>query len=136
MILSRVTKQRAAIVAAAVVMATGSLSLAPGAANAANLDGSCQASEVCLYQNQFYGGGLADFVGNDSDYSNNNFVNSGTGLNDRVSSVKNRDSNCDVRLYPAANYGGSWVLFESGEDYFYVSLLINDKASSHKWDCS
>lgn len=132
----RHSTKRVTTAAATLGIAAAGVLLTPVAANAAALDGNCQASEVCLYQNQFYGGGMADFVYNDANYADNNFVNSGTGLNDRVSSLKNRDANCDLFLYSAANWSGTMVSFERGEDYFYVSPLINDAASSHKWSCS
>ena len=91
---------------------------------------------VCLYKNSNYAtGGIARYTGNDSNYSNNTFDYCywNCGLNDSVSSIKNRGNSMNTRHYKhSVTTVPYFTLYRTNEIDLYGHSL-NNELSRHKW---
>lgn len=90
----------------------------------ADPNGTCTSGVVCLYENNNYNRDAVDHWANfrtdDTNFNNNNWldrnhVDTGDGLNDEASSIKNRRG-CTVVLYQNSGFGGARTSFANGED--------------------
>lgn len=75
-----------------IAIASISLAAVPGIASAA-----CNGGEICYYQNDNGGGGEYKTIKRSFSHTNINF-NNGVALRDNADSVKNRDTNCDIKV--------------------------------------
>lgn len=94
-------------------------------------NGVCNSGNFCVYQNPNYGLSVADWNNGstDSTYTNNEYHNTTTSINDRTSSTWNT-SGYAVHLYSASNYGGQHKCYDIGE--FTPSYGdFDNSASSH-----
>ncbi|MFE5948471.1 peptidase inhibitor family I36 protein [Streptomyces sp. NPDC056480] len=105
---------------------------------AAYEDGSCQASEFCLYKNTNYSGGVHDFGPDDGAYIAEWFSGTATLVNNNASSSHNR-FNYGIYTYEYSGYSGPAQYHRatgtgcaSTECPAYSNLgSHNDKLSSH-----
>ncbi|WP_281895713.1 peptidase inhibitor family I36 protein [Phytohabitans aurantiacus] len=133
----RIKKAIAAAAAFAGVAAVGVFGAsAPAAAAPGN--GVIEYGEFVLWEHSNYGGALYDSNGNLANYSGYFFVNSGTQLNDRASSIANYHQTRSLRTYQHANYTYPYISVlpygqASGNvSWAYYSLgSFNDNLSSH-----
>jgi len=81
-------------------------------------------------------GGIAEYGGNDPDYSNNTFERCylACSLNDKTSSIRNNGNSCDSYHYEDAGPDGAMVFIALGGSKTWVSgQYWNDRMSSHQW---
>jgi peptidase inhibitor family I36 len=102
-----------------------------GAADAAHLDGTLQSGEFGLYYSPNQAGPVFDLLTSDSDFSNNDFPNTGTHANDNTASYRNRDS-VTWFVYTARNAGGSEGWIDPGVSS-NASATFRNKISSAYW---
>lgn len=139
------TKRLALLVAAVSVLVLGT----GGASYAASYDGTCDAGEVCVYNNANYGGAYSDLPGNYPDmweppvYHSynyptlcNDWMTAPTNflwcrLNDSISSIQNHSYSQGLRIFTDAHYRGSsqWIATRTNDN----QVTYNDKTSSLKW---
>lgn len=108
----------------------------PASASAYNcVSGS---GHVCLYSNANYAtsGCVAKYLNSDNDYSNNGYDYTSSacywrGLNDDVSSIRNRGNSYSTRHYEHARYRGAYRTLARGGSW--PTVFINDELSSHQW---
>lgn len=90
----------------------------------ADPNGACSSGVVCLYENSNYNRDAVDHWANfrtdDTNFNNNswldrNHVDTGDGLNDETSSIKNRRG-CTVVLFQNSGFSGARNSFAHGED--------------------
>ena len=126
-----------------VVVAVPMVYAVDAGANVPN-DGVCESTEVCVWKDSGYSGGKLDWDANDLHYSNNNFFNTATTVHDEVSSVRNKGTSCNVRMYVDDDQqGSSFLLYRPGigmtptEDGNLDATPnpsgFNDALDSHKW---
>lgn len=128
------TVARGVAFAAVLMLMTTIVAIAP--ANAGATDCPIGSGYVCLYKNSsFATGGKAEYSGNDSNYSNNTFdwCYLNCGLNDAISSIRNRGNSYDTRHYVDSGYTGSFLTVARGYSWDLYGLSWNDELSSHKW---
>ena len=118
-------KSFAAALAAAVLL------LGPVSARADK--SQCLLGRLCLWQHADFEGGFIQYLGNDSNYGNNNFDN-GVALGDHASSVCNATGRTAF-LYEHDSHGGhGFFLAPSGPLACFADLDIlgfDDQLSSH-----
>ncbi|MER6694274.1 peptidase inhibitor family I36 protein [Streptomyces minutiscleroticus] len=118
---------------------------ATGHTGVLNAGGACSSGNFCLYENSEYNENAGDHWRNlrasDKDFDNNNWRDavggdSGDGMNDETSSVKNR-SGCTVALYQNADHKGDHTVFANGTYDAYLSnnKIGDNRASSAKFVC-
>lgn len=102
------------------------------AAPAAN--GSCNSGDFCGWRHDSMGGGILDTPYAMATYVGYGFYASGIGLNDEVSSVRNRFNSYAVRLHIDSYYGGSSRCFPRQMPSFtnINTTIYNDETSSHR----
>lgn len=132
---------------AAVAGAVATAAMASAVPASADAHGRCTAGYVCLFENRDYNQGSGDHwsnrVNNDGDFRNNNWKNaggkdSGDGMDNETSSIRNRLGRC-VTLYQNVGYTGAYSEFHSGSSYDDGHLTNNDigdnRASAIKMTC-
>ncbi|GAA1406076.1 peptidase inhibitor family I36 protein [Catellatospora coxensis] len=103
-------------------------------AHAVSYDNVCDNGEVCLFENQYYGGGKADFHNQIHNYTTYTFFGGCDCLvNDRVSSLRNYDLSYTVDAYTDKWGFGDWLGTPAWGDRPQLSATFNDKFSSHYW---
>lgn len=135
---------------ALLVAAISFLVLSPASgAYAANYDGTCDAGEVCVYNNANYGSAYSDLPGNYPDmweppvYHSynypticNNYLTAPSlfnlcRLNDSISSIRNYSYSQELRIFTDAHYSGKSQLVSTRTNISQVTY--NDQTSSLKW---
>lgn len=115
-------------------LAAAALVLLPAvAASAVQVgNGSCDDGNFCVYQNPSWTGSVADWNNGttDSTYTNNEYFNTATSINDRTSSTWNR-SGYSVHLHSSSNYGGQHKCYDVGE--YTASYGDFDNSASSHW---
>jgi len=107
-----------------------SIALVLSATAALAWDATCNSGEACVWKNSSFQVPLAAQASGDSDYSNDTYPNTQDGMNDSVSSIRNRYSSSDVVFYFSALYNGTSYCLNSGWES--GSLMgHNDQYSSH-----
>lgn len=124
--------RRAAIVAAAagVTLGAGTLT-AVAPATAAQLDGVCNATELCMHPNSYWNGSRYDTRTSNANYNGDHYYNSSISLNDTVSSVHNK-TEWRLAQWTDSCYRGYKMDLKSG--WYYENLggtWANDALSSH-----
>jgi hypothetical protein len=112
-------------------IAAATLMAVPGTANAAlsECDHDTRVGHFCAWINDGYGGSIASWTGNSSNW--------GT-MGDNAESVRNNRASSQTRvdnvvLYYDVNYGRRDLCVKPGENYD-GSILFDDNAySSHEW---
>jgi hypothetical protein len=130
-------KKRKALVLSAIVAVSIGVTQAP--VRAANYNGVCEATDVCLWKNADYLGPVFDRTNGDSNYTGDQYFNSAGAVNDETSSIWGRGSSTwRVRVYQNPGYSGNVACFDPNE--ITPSLpnssfgnLSNDGALSHIW---
>jgi hypothetical protein len=118
---------------------------ATGHTGVLNAKGACSSSNFCLYENSEYNENAGDHWRNlrqgDADFRNNNWrdavgEDSGDGMDDETSSVKNR-SGCAVVLYQHVGHEGDHTVFANGtyDPYLANNKIDDNRASSAIFDC-
>jgi hypothetical protein len=119
---------------AALAVGTSSLFLVATPASATS-SGDCDFTKVCFFKNVNYGGGIAEFQYNDSNYDGNEYSSCWwfCGLNNTASSVFNNGQSCNTALYVNDGYGG--VPYYLGRGYYWANIQdpYHDNLESHKW---
>jgi Peptidase inhibitor family I36 len=109
----------------------------PAAAQGGPNDLQCVAGsgKVCLYRDGNYLQCVVRYSNSDSNYSNNGYDGPGecwlNGIDDDISSVKNRGNQFSTRHYQHNSYGGAYRTLAMGGNW--PSVFINDQFSSHQW---
>ena len=117
----------------AALIAGGGTVLASAPAQAGQLNGVCEDSELCVYRDAYRSGGIADFEWSATDYSQWTFYGSRTTLNDNVSSIHNEGNFLRVRIWEHAGYTGR-LLDVIGQNTVKDTLPGYDNmASSHQY---
>jgi len=128
------SKRVFAALAATVMLASALFVVMPQAAEAAN--GSCQTTELCLYQHNNWTGGMYDEAGWHTNYGMINFFGCAGACNvdNQVSSINNRGAQCSAKIWRNVNYGGISSTFSKGTSANLVFYNVGeDAASSHSW---
>lgn len=128
----RISTRRTRRVALA-LLAGAALAFAPiSPASAASFNGNCEGGEVCVYNSPGYGGSMADFYDNVSNYNNWHYYNSANWLANSVDSVKNKAYWSCVSLFDGANFSGElmWMPHNSENGNLFGN---SNRAESHKF---
>ncbi|MEV4705397.1 peptidase inhibitor family I36 protein [Actinoplanes sp. NPDC049316] len=129
--------RRVPAVLAVLVAALVGVTVAPGAASAADRDGDCDSGEFCYYYNSNQAGSVSDFTDSLDDYgatqpSCYEFKGDGAGkgvcVKNNAASVWNRTGKT-VRVYFNSNFGGASQDFASGAKGNLNATLKNNNAS-------
>ncbi|MEU7909154.1 peptidase inhibitor family I36 protein [Actinoplanes sp. NPDC049118] len=113
------------------------VAVAPGAASAADRDGSCDSGDFCYYYNSDQAGSVSDFTDTQEDYGATQpscfeFKGDGAGkgvcVKNNAASVWNRTSKT-VRVYFNSNLNGAHQDFDAGEKANLNATLKNNNAS-------
>ncbi|BFU47606.1 SpoIID/LytB domain-containing protein [Krasilnikovia sp. MM14-A1004] len=124
-------------VLAVLVAAFVGAAVAPGAAHAADRDGSCDSGDFCYYFNSNQGGSVSDFTDSVDDYgatqpSCYEFKGAGEGkgvcVKNNAASVWNRTGKT-VRVYFNSGFNGAHQDFDPGEKANLNATLKNNNAS-------
>lgn len=99
----------------------------------ADMDGSCNTGDICVYQHGNWVGSKLDTPYDLWNYSGRYYVGSSVPLNDSVSSMNNFGRSWGITFYTDANYRGSWHWIPEWSKY---NAAFNDAYSSHSWDGS
>ena len=101
--------------------------------------GGCASPNACLYENNDYNNGNTDhwrdFTADHGNFNNLNWLNhdgsdSGDGMDNETSSIKNRRG-CSVVLYQNISWGGAASTFGNGtDDGFLSNNTIGDNRAS------
>ena len=131
---TRKWRRRAAIALAIVPVVA--ISGDVGAINAfPSANGSCSGDNFCVYENDWYGGGLGDTPSAVSDYRGYGFWGYATTLNDKTTFAVNLWDTKSVTIYGDINYGNTYETLKHcmliGNVKSFASFH-NDDASSHK----
>jgi len=121
----------------AIVLLLASLSalFVPKAADAAGIDGVCASGEMCAWKNSGAGGPIFDNPNSVTNYSYFNFwASCGTwgcsNVNDEISSVKNRGTQCPMTMFKNSGYTGSSVFIPNDGVVYNIGGGFNDSLSS------
>jgi peptidoglycan hydrolase-like amidase len=132
---TRVTILKRALVVLVATLA--GMTVVPGAASAAERDGTCDSGEFCYYYNSNEAGSVSDFTESLDDYGTTqpscyDFKSAGTGkgvcVKNNAASVWNRTGKT-VRVYFNSNFAGSHQDFASGAKGNLNTTLKNNNAS-------
>ncbi|MEU7798742.1 peptidase inhibitor family I36 protein [Micromonospora arborensis] len=113
------------------------VAVAPGAASAAERDGTCDSGEFCYYYNSNQAGSISDFTDSQDDYGTTQpscyeFKGAGSGkglcVKNNAASVWNRTSKT-VRVYFNSNFAGATQDFAAGAKGNLNATLKNNNAS-------
>jgi hypothetical protein len=105
---------------------------------AANRDGACNYTDVCVREHRNYEGGVMDYSKNDDNFQDERFFGTHNSVNDAISSVINYDSYCSVNFYRNAKYNTFIYGLTVGGEYYDLKVQTmsgNDEASSLDWRC-
>ena len=100
------------------------------AAAALAWNSTCSTGEVCVWRHADFGEPRAAKGTSDSTYTNDQFPNTQTTINDQVSSVRNRFNVKDVVFHFDADYEGTSFCLRAGFESSYLAGH-NDEYSSH-----
>lgn len=93
-------------------------------------DATCSSGEACVWKHGSFVVPLAATASSDNDYGNDRYPNTQEGMNDSVSSIRNRFGQKDVvRFFDAGYSGTSWCV-NPGVGYGQLNAH-NDQYSSH-----
>jgi len=110
-----------------------------GSVGATNNNGVCETGELCVYRNLNYGVPLFDQTGSISDYRNFVYFNTTASPHDDVTSVWNRKTTDNMRVWGSVGYSGTSNCYLPG-DYSSIlpdgtkGTLQNDAADSQKFN--
>jgi hypothetical protein len=116
------------------VLTIAAIGIVAGPASATN-SGDCDYTHVCFFKNINYGGGIAEYANNDSNYDNNSYSSCSwfCQLDNSASSMFNNGQSCNTAHYVNAGYGG--VPYYLGRGYYWSQIAdpYHDELSAHKW---
>lgn len=118
-----------------VVLAMGIATVAVAAPASASQTGYCNYYNVCLFSDTSYEGGIWQKSGDDYNYTNDYFSQTGQvkNVNDAASSVYNHGGSCNTNHFRNTSY--SVYRMTTVRGYYYSSLTYDDDFSSHQWVC-
>ncbi len=95
----------------------------------------CSVGDFCVWEHKDYTGGIWTQFYSDPDFRND-VMSNGVGLDNRITSIRNKDTSCAILLYRYANYSGFLYLIRPGWSWSdFTTLDMNDMVSSALWDC-
>jgi hypothetical protein len=131
-------------IAAYVFVATLVTSLAMitlGNPASAHKDGFCDSVDICVWEDNNYSGGFLDYAIADDSFLNDVFFVTANIVDNRISSGRNFDPNCEAWLYRHPGFSTDWVLVakpagQTGDRTQDMGANgRNDLLSSLNWHC-